>query len=56
MRHHILILVYICIFTFLVKAEPPKGFTALFNGKNLDGWNAKPNGWAVENGILTRKP
>ena len=56
MRHHTLILVYICIFTFLVKAEPPKGFTALFNGKNLDGWKAKPNGWAVENGILTRKP
>ncbi len=56
MRYHTLILVYICIFTFLVKAEPPKGFTALFNGKNLDGWKAKPNGWAVENGILTRKP
>ena len=56
MRHHTLILVFICIFTFLVKAEPPKGFTALFNGKNLDGWNAKPNGWTVENGVLTRKP
>ena len=36
--------------------EPPKGFTALFNGKNLDGWQAKPNGWAVEKGVLTRKP
>ena len=56
MRHHTFILVFICTFTFLVKAEPPKGFTALFNGKNLDGWNAKPNGWAVENSVLTRKP
>ncbi|MDP6904207.1 MAG: DUF1080 domain-containing protein [Verrucomicrobiota bacterium] len=56
MKQHTLILVSICVFTFLAKAEPPKGFSALFNGKNLDGWNAKPNGWAVENGILTRKP
>ncbi len=36
--------------------EPPKGFTALFNGKNLDGWKAKTGGWAVEDGVLTRKP
>ena len=56
MKQHTLILVSICVFTILAKAEPPKGFSALFNGKNLDGWNAKPNGWAVENGILTRKP
>jgi Domain of Unknown Function (DUF1080) len=26
-----------------VQAEPPKGFTALFNGKDLDGWH----GWAI---------
>lgn len=56
MRPHTLILFSICAFTILVKAEPPKGFTALFNGKNLDGWNAKPNGWAVENSVLARKP
>jgi len=56
MKQYTLILVSICAFTWLTKAEPPKGFTSLFNGKNLDGWNAKPNGWAVENGILTRKP
>ena len=56
MRQHTLILFSICAFTILVKAEPPKGFTVLFNGKNLNGWNAKPNGWAVENGVLTRKP
>jgi hypothetical protein len=24
--------------TLLAQAEPPKGFTALFNGKDLDGW------------------
>ena len=39
-----------------LQAGPPKGFVALFNGKNLDGWQAKKNGWAVEDGILVRKP
>ena len=39
-----------------LQAGPPKGFVALFNGKNLGGWNAKPNGWAVEDGVLVRKP
>ena len=39
-----------------LQAGPPKGFAALFNGKNLDGWQAKKNGWAVEDGILVRKP
>src|SRR5262249_32815285 len=23
--------------------DPPKGFTALFNGKNLDGWHGMPD-------------
>lgn len=35
-------------------AAPPKGFTALFNGKNLNGWKAAPNGWQVVNGVLSR--
>ena len=39
-----------------LQAGPPKGFVALFNGKNLDGWQAKKNGWAVEDGVLVRKP
>ena len=56
MKPFALILFSICIFTFAAKAEPPKGFTKLFNGKNLDGWKAKSNGWAVEKGVLTRKP
>lgn len=29
------------------------GFTSLFNGKNLAGWNAKPGWWRVEDGALT---
>jgi hypothetical protein len=39
-----------------LQAGPPKGFVALFNGKDLTGWQAKPNGWAIEDGVLTRKP
>jgi Domain of Unknown Function (DUF1080) len=34
---------------------PPPGFTALFNGKDLTGWNdeGKPKGhWTVKDGIL----
>lgn len=34
--------------------SPPEGFTALFNGKNLDGWKATGNAkvWGAENGLL----
>ncbi len=34
---------------------PPKGFTALFNGKDLAGWHTRPDvldNWFVEDGIL----
>jgi len=34
---------------------PPKGFTALFNGKDLTGWRASPKAreaWSIENGVL----
>jgi hypothetical protein len=37
-------------------AEPPKGFEALFNGKDLTGWKVNEGGnlavWGAENGIL----
>jgi hypothetical protein len=42
MRHTLAFLV--ALFTFpLLAAEPPKGFTPLFNEKSLDGWH----GWAI---------
>ncbi|MBL7220962.1 MAG: DUF1080 domain-containing protein [Phycisphaerae bacterium] len=34
---------------------PPKGFTALFNGKDFTNWNAHPKVrefWSIENGVL----
>ncbi len=29
------------------------GFTSIFNGENLEGWEGKPGGWWVEDGAIT---
>jgi hypothetical protein len=36
------------------KADPPKGFTALFNGKDLSGWKSTGDMkvWGAEDGVL----
>jgi hypothetical protein len=33
--------------------EPPPGFVAVFNGKDLAGWEGSPEYWKVEDGSLT---
>ena len=34
--------------------EPDKdGFISMFNGKDLTGWDCKPDGWWVEDGAIT---
>ncbi len=33
-----------------------KGFTTLFNGKNLDGWVGNKQSYVVENGMIVVKP
>jgi hypothetical protein len=33
--------------------EPPPGFTAVFNGRDLGGWEGSPEYWKVEDGCLT---
>jgi hypothetical protein len=40
-----------CAAAILCAAEP--GFTPLFNGRNLDGWDGDPRLWKVENGVIT---
>lgn len=37
----------------LAHAEAPKGFTSIFNGKDLADWEGSPIYWKVDNGILT---
>ena len=47
---------FVLIFLFTTSvalAGPPDGFTSMFNGKDLTGWDGSPTYWKVENGILT---
>ena len=34
-------------------AESEAGFTPMFNGKDLSGWEGKPGWWRVEEGAIT---
>ncbi len=36
-------------------AQPPEGFQAVFNGRDLTGWEGSPEYWSVEDGCLTGK-
>src|SRR5947199_5290080 len=33
--------------------KPPEGFEAIFNGRDLTGWEGSPKYWKVEDGCLT---
>ena len=35
--------------------RPPEGFKAVFNGRDLTGWEGSPKYWSVEDGCLTGK-
>lgn len=37
----------------LAAAEAEEGFESMFNGKDLTGWEGKPGGWYVEDGLMT---
>ncbi|MCX8038340.1 MAG: DUF1080 domain-containing protein [Candidatus Sumerlaeia bacterium] len=36
----------------LPAAETESGFVAIFNGKNLDGWDGNPKLWSVKDGVI----
>ena len=38
---------------FASAADAEEGFTSMFNGKDLTGWEGKPDGWWVEDGAIT---
>ena len=41
----------------VARAEaPPEGFTALFNGRDLDGWQGKVDGYEVVDGVMRCRP
>ena len=39
--------------TWQASAADNEGFTSLFNGKNLDGWDGNPKFWSVRDGAIT---
>ena len=38
---------------FCSNSEAQSGFTSIFNGKDLTGWEGDPKYWSVEDGALT---
>lgn len=52
--------IWVSLFVFIVPvslhaatAPEEAGFSSIFNGKNLDGWEGKQGGWYIEDGALT---
>jgi len=39
-----------------VDTEPDDGYTSLFNGRNLEGWQGATDGYTAEDGLLQCKP
>ncbi|MBU6401692.1 MAG: DUF1080 domain-containing protein, partial [Verrucomicrobia bacterium] len=37
----------------LLAADPEAGFTSLFNGTDLTGWDGSPDLWSVQDGAIT---
>lgn len=46
------LLIALLMAAMMLPAADPDGFTSLFNGKNLDGWEGDPALWSVENGLI----
>lgn len=50
MRHFFLLVSFFVLTVITVSAD--EGFTSLFNGKDLAGWDGDPKLWRVESGIV----
>jgi hypothetical protein len=42
----------LCLATFLNAAGVEKGFSSIFNGKDLTGWEGMPGMWTVKDGAI----
>ena len=45
-------LLSLLLLSLALPAFAQDGFTPLFNGKDLSGWDAEPGLWKVEDGVL----
>jgi len=58
MRLIVVVLVVSSLFAFsgvaaeITPPKPPEGFVAIFNGKDLEGWDGNPDFWSVTDGVI----
>lgn len=43
----------LCLLLLVTAVHAEEGFTSLFNGKDLTGWDGNPKFWSVEDGAIT---
>jgi len=55
MRWFALFAAFITVLPPAMAAESEEGFTSLFDGKTLDGWEGNTQGYVAENGVLICK-
>ena len=55
MKRTLLVLASVTAFAFACSAANEAGFKSLFNGKDLTGWEGRPEHWSVEDGAITGK-
>ena len=51
-RRCMILLAALAILSPLAQADDEEGFVSMFNGKDLTGWEGKPGGWWVEDGVI----
>jgi hypothetical protein len=52
MRLTLSLLLVLCSFAILRAEDKDEGFTPIFNGKNLDGWQGATDGYVVDDGAI----
>ncbi|MEO6244651.1 MAG: DUF1080 domain-containing protein, partial [Opitutaceae bacterium] len=50
--HRLLLALGLAVLTSLAQAAAPAGFKAIFNGKDLSGWDGRQSVWSVRDGAI----